>query len=216
MLLADIFGFGGCKELVKVKKTRSFVVAVGNCSPETTNFSNFFRLYKVVVHPLIWQYWEENRAMVLATADEEDVKLTGGGQYDSPGHMAKFLFYRYENIGYRIRSKKKSKLQWAEWGGGGAGAGEIIFLRVPNSLEECDGWGGEGKYYLTSVVQWEDIRPGGPSSALKETVNLYFLAVEYEAAMGRGALSAPFGVAKRQNDGCAQRTGAHARPKPTR
>jgi hypothetical protein len=35
--------------------------------------------------------------MVLATADEEDVKLTGDGQYDSPGHMAKFLFYRYEN-----------------------------------------------------------------------------------------------------------------------
>jgi hypothetical protein len=50
---------------------------------------------------------------------------------------------------------------------GGAGAGEIIFLRVPNSLEECD-----------------------------------------------GLSSAPFGVAKRQKDGCAQRTGAHARPKP--
>ena len=69
-------------------------------NPETTdtNFSNFFRLYKAVVHPLIWEYWEENRAMVIATADEEDVKLTGDGQYDSPGHMAKFLFYRYENI----------------------------------------------------------------------------------------------------------------------
>jgi hypothetical protein len=59
--------------------------------------------------------------------------------------------------------------------GGGAGAGEIIFLRVPNSLEECDGLS-SGKIYA----------PGGPNSALKETANLYFLAVEYEAAMCEG------------------------------
>jgi hypothetical protein len=59
---------------------------------------------------------------------------------------------------------------------GGAGAGEIIFLRVPNSLEECDGLS-SGKIYA----------PGGPNSALKETANLYFLAVEYEAAMCGGA-----------------------------
>jgi hypothetical protein len=33
--------------------------------------------------------------------------------------------------------------------------------------------------------------------------------------MGGGARSAPFDVAMSQKDGCAQRMGAHARPKPT-
>jgi hypothetical protein len=32
---------------------------------------------------------------------------------------------------------------------------------------------------------------------------------------GRGARSAPFGTEMSPKDGCAQRTGAHARPKPT-
>ncbi len=36
-----------------------------------------------------------------------------------------------------------------------------------------------------------------------------------EAAMGGGARSAPFSAAWAQKDGCAQRTGAHARPKTT-
>ncbi len=33
--------------------------------------------------------------------------------------------------------------------------------------------------------------------------------------MGGGARSAPLGVFKSPKNGCAQRTGAHARPKPT-
>jgi hypothetical protein len=33
--------------------------------------------------------------------------------------------------------------------------------------------------------------------------------------MGGGVHSALFGVAMNQKDGCAQRTGAHVRPKPT-
>ena len=37
-----------------------------------------------------------------------------------------------------------------------------------------------------------------------------------EAAMGGGAHSALYGVAMNQKDGCAQRTGVHARLKPTR
>jgi hypothetical protein len=36
-----------------------------------------------------------------------------------------------------------------------------------------------------------------------------------EAAMGGGGRSAPFGMAINPKNGCAQRTGAHARPKPT-
>ena len=44
-------------------------------------------------------------------------------------------------------------------GVGGMGAGDIIFVRVPNSLEGCDGWG-EGKgilYIKASVVQWKNM-----------------------------------------------------------
>jgi hypothetical protein len=51
---------------------------------------------------------------------------------------------------------------------GGAGAGDIIFLRVPNILEGCDGWGeGRGILYLTSVVHWKDIRPWRPELGLE-------------------------------------------------
>jgi hypothetical protein len=38
--------------------------------------TNFYRLYEVV-HPIIWEYWEQNHEMVIATADEEGVKFTG-------------------------------------------------------------------------------------------------------------------------------------------
>ncbi len=39
-------------------------------------------------------------------------------------------------------------------------AGEIIFFRVPNSLQGCDGWdeGWEILYIKASLVQWNDIR----------------------------------------------------------
>ncbi len=59
--------------------------------------TNFYRLYEVV-HPIIWEYWEKNHEMVIATADEKGIKLTGDGQFDSPGFSAKYLFYRYGNM----------------------------------------------------------------------------------------------------------------------
>ncbi len=44
----------------------------------------------------------------------------------------------------------------------GAGVGDIIFFRVPESLEGCDGWDeGWGILYLT-LVKWKDIRPWQP------------------------------------------------------
>jgi hypothetical protein len=90
----------------------------------------------------------------------------------------------------------------AEWAERGWGAWDIIFLRVPNSLEGCDGWGeGRGILYLTSVVQWKDIRPWGPSSGLKEAFvsgngKFIFFADEFEAAKLRWAegTQRPFGV----------------------
>ena len=55
----------------------------------------FSRLYRVVVHPIVWAYWEENRQMVLLTMPEDElVRLTGDGQFDSPGYSALFCFYR--------------------------------------------------------------------------------------------------------------------------
>ncbi len=33
-------------------------------------------------------------------------------------------------------------------GRGGGGKGGHVFIRVPNSLEGCDGWGEGGEYYI--------------------------------------------------------------------
>ena len=64
---------------------------------------------------------------------------------------------------------EQAKLKWAERGWG---AGDIIFLTMPNSLEGCDGWGeGQGILYIkASVVQWKNMGPGGPSLGLKEDI----------------------------------------------
>jgi hypothetical protein len=48
----------------------------------------------VVVHPIVYKYWEELQEMVIATAPKKDVRLTGDGQFDSPGYSAQFCFYR--------------------------------------------------------------------------------------------------------------------------
>jgi hypothetical protein len=70
--------------------------------------------------------------------------------------------------------------------------GGHYFFRVPNSLEGCDRWGEErGILYIKSlVVQWKDIRPGGPRSGLKgsllflKIVDFFYFWVSSQAAMG--------------------------------
>jgi hypothetical protein len=47
----------------------------------------------VVVHPIVWEYWEQQQKNVIATAPKKNVKLTGDGQFDSPGFSAQFCFY---------------------------------------------------------------------------------------------------------------------------
>ncbi len=49
----------------------------------------------MVVHPIVWAYWEENKQSLIDTAPKKDVRLTGDGQYDSPGYNAGHLFYRF-------------------------------------------------------------------------------------------------------------------------
>jgi hypothetical protein len=80
-------------------------------------------------------------------------------------------------------------------------------------------------YFKASVVKWKDIRPWRRSGLKEALVSgnikfyiLYFLADEYEAAKLRwaGGRAAPrWAWQCAQKDGCTQRTGAHAGPKPT-
>ncbi len=50
-----------------------------------------------------------------------------------------------------IRQKKQRRCDG--WVGGGGG-GDIVFLRVPNSLEGCDGWG-KGRWYSGKIRPWQ-------------------------------------------------------------
>jgi hypothetical protein len=56
---------------------------------------------------------------------------------------------------------------------------------------------------------------GGGGGQGTEFDRFYLFLESSEAAIGGGARSAPLGVAMSPKNGCAQRTGAHARPKPT-
>ncbi len=48
-------------------------------------------------------------------------------------------------------------------GGGGGGIKVIVFFRVPNSLEGCDGWGEGGEYYI-SKPRWYSGKIYAPGS----------------------------------------------------
>jgi hypothetical protein len=82
-----------------------------------------------------------------------------------------------------------------------------------------------GECYI-SKTRWSSGKifdPGGPSSGLKVDLvsgnsKFFFFADEYEAAKlrwGKGRVAPRLASQYAQKDGCAQRTGAHARPKPT-
>ncbi len=72
-----------------------------------------------------------------------------------------------------------------------------------------------------SLAQWKDISPWrpefGPEGKHVVSGNSLFFKIFGEAAKLRwtGARSARLACFLAQKDGCAQRTGAHARPKPT-
>ncbi len=62
---------------------------------------------------------------------------------------------------------------------------------MQRSLEGCDRWG-EGRgilYFEASVVQWKDIRPGGPSTGQKGSILFldYFYFILGDAAKLRWA-----------------------------
>jgi len=39
-----------------------------------------FRLYDLVVHPIVYEYWEDMQKVLLKYAAKEDLKVTGDGQ----------------------------------------------------------------------------------------------------------------------------------------
>jgi len=53
----------------------------------------YSRLYKWVVNPIVYKYWEEQQADIIATCPKEDVRLTGDGQFDSPGIVGMKTFF---------------------------------------------------------------------------------------------------------------------------
>jgi hypothetical protein len=76
--------------------------------------------------------------------------LAGPVEYYTGAHTVIFrgvfsLYYSPE---------RRAKLRWA---GGVGGEGGIVFFRVPNSLQGCNGWGERrGILYIkASVVQWK-------------------------------------------------------------
>ena len=56
---------------------------------------------------------------------------------------------------------------------------------------------------------------GGGGGQGTEFDRFYLFLGSSEAAMGGGGAQRPVARGNDQKDGCAQRTGAHARPKPT-
>ena len=61
---------------------------------------------------------------------------------------------------------EQAKLHGRSMAGGGEGGHYI--LRVPYSLEGCDGWdGGGANIILTTVSSGKIYAPGGPNSGLK-------------------------------------------------
>jgi hypothetical protein len=86
-----------------------------------------------------------------------------------------------------VSPEGSAKLRWA-----GRGAGDLRFHSLCGSVERR-GWPKFDRFYIFR----DRIRSG-------------------EAAMGGGGRAAPrFGWQWAQKEGCAQRTGGHARPKPT-
>jgi hypothetical protein len=81
----------------------------------------------------------------------------------------------------------------------GQGAGNIIFRKLGGPVERYTPLVARVRARREAFCFWTIFYFGGCS----------------EAAMGGGARSAPFGVAMSPKDRCAQRTGAHARQKPT-
>jgi hypothetical protein len=107
-----------------------------------------------------------------------------------------YIISQKEQRGYNGRSRGEDR-------GGGH-----YFFWVPNSLEGCDGWGGE--YYKASVVQWIKIRPWrpefGPEGKHFVTGNSYFLFLgEQRSCDGPGGAQRPVG---RGNE--SKRTGARS------
>jgi hypothetical protein len=47
-------------------------------------------LYKIVVNPVVYEYWKDMKETILEVLGSADLHLTGDGQFDSPGYSKGF------------------------------------------------------------------------------------------------------------------------------
>jgi hypothetical protein len=78
------------------------------CDIATASRATFYRLQRVIIHPVVWQYWSKMQTDLLERFRNNDTGLivTGDGQFDSPGHTAAYCFYSL----VEVDSKKVSLL----------------------------------------------------------------------------------------------------------
>jgi hypothetical protein len=77
-------------------------------------------LYKIVVNPVVYEYWKDMKETILEVLGSADLHLTGDGQFDSPGYSKGFQFFLY----FFLISEYFSR--GMEDGGGRVGGGGVI------------------------------------------------------------------------------------------
>jgi hypothetical protein len=76
------------------------------CDIATASRTTFYRLQRIFVNQVVWDYWAKMQLDLLDRFRNEGAGLTvtGDGQYDSPGHTAAYCFYSL----VEVKSKKVS------------------------------------------------------------------------------------------------------------
>lgn len=55
--------------------------------------ATFYRIQKAFVNPIIWLTWTEMQTELYDEHRGKELKVTGDGQFDSPGYSASYCFY---------------------------------------------------------------------------------------------------------------------------
>ncbi len=86
------------------------------------NFIFNGRLYKIVVNPVVYEYWKDMKETIPEVLGSADLHLTGDGQFDSPGYSKGFqffyIFFLISEYFSQLLIKGDGRRGW-EGGGGG-------------------------------------------------------------------------------------------------
>jgi hypothetical protein len=55
--------------------------------------STFYRVQRDYVNPMIWLAWTEMQSQLYEKVRDVELKVSGDGQFDSPGYSASYCFY---------------------------------------------------------------------------------------------------------------------------